>query len=261
MNIPYAFKRCTKCGKWLVASSEYFYKKKTGKYGLRADCKECRKKYGKKYREENKEAIAEHGKKYREANKEAIAEYKKKYYEANKQAILEQCKEYREQNKEAITEYKKKHYKANKEAKAERYKKYYDANKEAFAERGKKYRQTPQGQVVRFNSHNRRRAKKQNQGSGVTKGQWLEMMNFFEFRCAYSGKYIGGDSKDRTIDHIEPLNNGGENEIWNCIPMDRSLNSSKHDKDMLEWYTKQPFYSHERLLKILEWQEYAKNKF
>lgn len=183
MDIPYVFKRCNKCGRWLVASSTNFYKRKNGKYGLRARCKKC----------DNK-----------------------------------------------------------------RNKKYYDKNKEAEAERSKKYRETLQGQVTVFNIAIRRRAKEQNQGSGITKEQWLEMMNFFNWECAYSGEKL--TKKTRSIDHIIPLNNGGENEIWNCVPMDRSLNSSKHDKDMLEWYTKQPFYSHERLLKISEWQEYAKNK-
>lgn len=250
MNIPYVFKRCTKCGKWLVASSKYFNKQKNGKYGLRAQCKECSKKCNKKcvkkYKKTHREAILEQKKKYRETHREAIAEYSKKHYEANKEAILEQKKKYREENKEAI---------------AERMKKWYEANKEAISKQKKEYYNTPQGQVSLFNRNNRRRAKEQNQGNGITKDQWLEMMNFFGWRCAYSGKYLGGNSKDRTIDHVIPLNNGGENEIWNCVPMDRSLNSSKRDKDMLEWYTKQPFYSHERLLKISEWQEYAKNKF
>ena len=215
MNIPYVFKRCSKCGKRLVASSVNFHKQEDGKYGLRGQCKECRKKYTKKRYKANKETILEYQKKRYKSNKETILEYQKEYYKSNKETLLERCKE---------------------------------------------YKQTPQGQIVKFNSHNRRRTKEQNQGKGITKEQWLEMMNFFGWKCAYSGKYLGGDSKDRTIDHIEPLNNGGANEIWNCVPMDRSLNCSKCDKEMLEWYTKQPFYSHERLLKIYEWQEYVKNK-
>ena len=41
MNIPYVMKKCSKCGRWLVASTANFYKSKTGKYGLRGECKEC----------------------------------------------------------------------------------------------------------------------------------------------------------------------------------------------------------------------------
>ena len=46
--------------------------------------------------------------------------------------------------------------------------------------------------------------------------------------------------------------------IWNMIPMTKSLNCSKQDKDMLEWYTEQSFYDPKRLAKIYEWQEYAR---
>ena len=84
-------------------------------------------------------------------------------------------------------------------------------------------------------------------------------MSFFDFRCAYSGKRL--TKKTRSVDHIVPINSGGDNMIWNCVPMLRSLNSSKHDKDMLEWYRKQDFYDTKRLDKIYEWQEYAFNKW
>ena len=43
--------------------------------------------------------------------------------------------------------------------------------------------------------------------------------------------------------------------------MDRGLNSSKNDNNLLEWYQEQDFYSEDRLQKIYEWQEYAFNKW
>ena len=36
MNIPYVFKKCGKCGEWLVASKVNFHKNKDGKYGLKS---------------------------------------------------------------------------------------------------------------------------------------------------------------------------------------------------------------------------------
>ena len=88
------------------------------------------------------------------------------------------------------------------------------------------------------------------------------MMLFFDFKCAYSGEYLGGSvNNDRTIDHIIPLVLGGENEIWNIVPMLKSYNSSKNANDMEEWYKQQEFYSEERLNKIYEWIEYAKDKW
>ena len=36
-------KKCTKCGRWLVASADNFHRNKGKKYGLKDECKECRK--------------------------------------------------------------------------------------------------------------------------------------------------------------------------------------------------------------------------
>ena len=89
------------------------------------------------------------------------------------------------------------------------------------------------------------------------------MMKFFNWRCAYSGEYLGGskNSFDRTIDHIIPISKNGPHEIWNLVPMARSLNSSKNNKDMLTWYKSQECFDRERLDKIYQWQEYAFNKW
>ena len=57
MNRPsyLLFKQCSKCGEILHVSR--FNKSKSGKYGVRKICKECRKEISKKYRENNKECI------------------------------------------------------------------------------------------------------------------------------------------------------------------------------------------------------------
>ena len=184
MNIPYVMKKCSKCGRWLVASTVNFYRMKPGKYGLGSQCKECRKKYDKQWHQDNRDRIAE---------------------------------------------------------------------------QKKQYHQSPQGQASAFNRHHKRRIQEEQQGIGITKDQWLELMSFFDWRCAYSGETLTKDN--RSVDHIVPLNSNGDNMIWNCVPMLRSLNSSKHDKDMLEWYKEQNFYSEARLAKIYEWQEYARKKW
>ena len=66
---------------------------------------------------------------------------------------------------------------------------------------------------------------------------------------------------NKTIDHIEPLNKGGEHEIWNVVPMLNNYNFSKCNKDWLEWYKEQEFFSKDRLNKIYDWQEYALEKW
>ena len=89
------------------------------------------------------------------------------------------------------------------------------------------------------------------------------MMCWFDWCCAYSGEYIGGDNVDkkRTTDHIIPISKGGLNEPWNCIPCFANYNYSKNTRNMLEWYIQQNFYLEERLKKIYEWIEYAWNKW
>ena len=249
MNTPYVFKKCSKCGRWLVASSVNFHKSKTGKYGLRADCKECDNNRSKKYRMEHREECIKYHRKYKKENKEYFAEYNKKYIEENREAILEKQKKYREENKDTIARKKKIYYEEHKEEIAKQMKKYREEHKEELAEYMKEYHNSPQGQVVRFNSHNKRRKRKEQQGNGITGDQWLEMMNFFDWKCAYSDKSIS-IKENRSIDHIVPLAKGGEHDIWNLVPMDRRLNSSKCDRDIKEWYPQQDFYNEDRLNKI-----------
>ena len=112
---------------------------------------------------------------------------------------------------------------------------------------------------ISFNSATKRRFQEENQGNGITQEQWYEMMEFFNWECAYSGEYLGGDNKDRrrTIDHIVPISKNGEHEVWNCVPMIKSYNSKKHDNDMLEWYLEQEYFDIDRLTKIYEWRIYA----
>ena len=253
MNIPYVFKRCTKCGELLVANTNNFRKTKGGKYGLRSSCKRCEK----QYREQNRDKILERSKQYRQNNKYKI----KQYYENNKDKILECNRQYRQNNKEKIAELNKQYRQNNKDKILKQKRQYYRDNRDKILEYNKQYYKTSQGQVNQFNAGSKRRMRKQNQGNGITSNQWFEMMNYFDWKCAYSGKYIGGKGEHRNIDHITPLSKGGEHEIWNVVPMYDSYNFSKHDKDMLTWYKEQIFFSEERLNKIYEWQEYAFNKW
>ena len=87
MNCPYNVKICTKCNKLLIACKINFRKGKRGKYGFRAECKECeskyKKTYNKQYRENHKEEIKKYKEEYRKENKEKIAEGKRKWCENN----------------------------------------------------------------------------------------------------------------------------------------------------------------------------------
>ena len=98
------------------------------------------------------------------------------------------------------------------------------------------------------------------QGKGITTKQYKEMMNFFDWKCAYSD--IPYEKYAIHKDYILPLANGGLNEVWNIVPMYRNYNSSKNDNpNVLDWYKEQEYFSEERLAKIVEWQQYAYDKY
>lgn len=225
-------KVCFKCGRELPV--EQFGKDNRSKDGLYSWCKECKSKYDKQYNEQ-----------YYQTNKQYYQQYNQQYNNNHKQQRQQYNKQYNNNHKQEIAQYNK--Y-------------YYENNKQKEQQRHKQYHQTPQGQVVRFNGYVKRRKREEEQGAGITKEQWLEMMNYFDWKCAYSGILVN-TKNNRSIDHIVPLVKGGEHEVWNLVPMDRSLNTSKKDKDMMEWYTAQEFYSKEKLDKILAWQQYAYNKW
>ena len=98
-------KICTKCGEEKVATTEFFYRHKRGKYGLRGQCKSCYK----IYEQVNKEKIKERQKQYRQDNRER----RKQYKQANQDRIAEQDRQYREANKEKISKRNKQYRKKN----------------------------------------------------------------------------------------------------------------------------------------------------
>ena len=147
----------------------------------------------------------------------------KQYYQENTEEIKQRNKQYQQEHKEAYRQYHKQYYRENKEE-LKQYQQQYD----------KQHYQTPQGQVVKFNHTTKRRQNEEEQGTGINKEQWLEMMNFFDWKCAYSG--VSLSKNNRSIDHIIPLSKGGEHEIWNMAPMLANYNFSKQAKNMMVWY-------------------------
>lgn len=225
MKCPYVMKKCSKCGE--IKHISKYSKKKGCKYNVSSRCKIC----DKKYKEEHKEEIQEYNKQYFKNHKEERLEYKRNCYK-NDRNYREKCKT--------------------------KSKKYYQLHKhdKDYINKKKKYRlKNPH---IRFNEINNRR-KAEEKGNGVSKEQWKEMMDFFEWKCAYSGKRLTRDNK--SVDHIVALYNDGENEVWNCVPMYKNYNSSKQTSDMLEWYIKQEYFDINRLTKIYEWRIYAYEKW
>jgi len=65
----------------------------------------------------------------------------------------------------------------------------------------------------------------------LTKVDWQEVLQTFNYRCAYCHK----ESNHMEKDHIIPLSRGGNHTKSNIVPACRSCNSRKHDKTLLEY--------------------------
>lgn len=101
------------------------------------------------------------------------------------------------------------------------------------------------------------RAKKHNVKGTITINQWEEALEYFNYKCAYSGKPL----KIVNIEHITAVTQDGTNYIWNIVPCEKSINIAKGNKHFLSWYKDQEFYSKKRLIKILEYITYMENKY
>ncbi|MDH5159833.1 HNH endonuclease signature motif containing protein [Heyndrickxia oleronia] len=97
-------------------------------------------------------------------------------------------------------------------------------------------------------SNQKRRARLANVIDSYTAEQWEFCKRYFNYRCAYCGKY-----GKLTQDHVKPLSKGGNNTVDNIVPACRSCNCAKHDNELTFWYRNRPFYSPERESKIIEY--------
>ena len=219
-------KRCTKCGENKPNTNEYFAYNNKSKGKLKAWCKVC----DKNYREHNKDKLKE----YYENNKDKIKEYMKEYN-----------KEYRENNKDKKKEYMKEYNK-----------KYYENNKDSLTESRKEYREYNKDKIKGYN--HKRRALKLGNGGSYTKEQWLDTLEYFDYKCAYTGECIKHSCH---VEHIVPISKGGTSYIWNLVPSTESANCSKGNRGMEEWYREQEYFCEERLNKILEYQKYMYEKY
>jgi 5-methylcytosine-specific restriction endonuclease McrA len=73
--------------------------------------------------------------------------------------------------------------------------------------------------------YNRRRALKRNAPvNDFTAAQWAAMKAHYKFRCVYCGR----KQKLLTMDHIQPLSQGGSHTLRNIVPACRPCNSRKN---------------------------------
>lgn len=212
--------------------------------GVCLDCKvesdkrygrsESRKEYEKQYRQNNKDKSREGTRRYRERNPNK----RKEYYQANREKIAARSKKFKEANRERLNAIER-----------ERYRKWRESQSRLERSTGKIriYEQTPSGRAIRQRTANKSRALKRNAHSYPwTNQEWLDRIEQFESCCAYCGK-----SGEMTMEHFIPISLGGDHTLSNVIPACCNCNSSKGNKDPLEWFENQSFYSLKKWKSIL----------
>jgi hypothetical protein len=174
--------------------------------------------------------------------KECTKKYKNQYHASHRDDELK---------------YKKAWYSNNKERHQANIKTYHEKHKEEIKMHRKLYMKSVEGkEKIRINNQ-KRRSQIYQLPTPFNRKQWEECKQYFKdnngkLHCAYCGQVI----TKATQEHFIPISKGGEYAKSNILPVCGKCNSSKQEKDFYEWYSKQLFYSKERIDKIMGYLGY-----
>lgn len=214
-------KICTTCGKELPATTEYFSRKKTGKYGLDAKCKRCRH----AYRVEHQDSINAYNAIYHAAHREKERAWTAAYHAQHREDERARAAAYRKANPEKVRAYNA--------SRAEMQRVYHIEHYEERRAYAIAYRASPQGKVLRKAAHHRRRALKARSGGSYTQAELDAVLKAHthpktgKLICALCGKPIKGNYH---IDHFIPLILGGTNDAGNLRITHQECNLHKSAK-------------------------------
>lgn len=131
-------KVCCHCKRELDESR--FGKKSDQKDGLRRECKDCVREYGKRYRTENREQYLEKRYEREKKNPDKIKEHRKRNYEKHREERIEYARNYRIENRDKYLETQRASEEKRKGKRKEYNRQYSINNREKINERQRKYR-------------------------------------------------------------------------------------------------------------------------
>ena len=166
----------------------------------------------------NREVQLNYMKQWRKDNLEKNLEYnkqrKKQWYIKNKKHFLECLDQWKKMNPEHIKEYNKKYLIENR-------KKVYASNRQ--------WAKTEKGKMVKQRGNIARRVRNNNIINNLTLQEWLDILEEYNYRCAYCGCEFDEDTLP-TKDHVIPISKAGHNIKENVVPACQSCNSKKNNK-------------------------------
>lgn len=247
--------QCSKCNLMIPATLDQYKASRKGKFGLFPWCKKCEKarREGikdeiKAYYQRNAEHFREYSATYRRENPEKFRLTKQNSYYKYRQKWIERKKKYHLENAEKEKQYRI----ANREKLTQQSKLYRASNPEKHRQSARFYRENNRDSFRAYQQ--KRTARKLNLIDTLTNDNWLECLSYFDNRDAYTGLEMVTPSQD----HVIPVSKGGAYVKSNIVPCDIGINSSKRNRDLEEWYKKQPFFDENRLRRIYKWIGYDK---
>jgi 5-methylcytosine-specific restriction endonuclease McrA len=174
-------------------------------------CKECRKISSRKYRD------GSYGKRLA---------YNKKYVETHREVVLAKGKIYREYNQDKIKQYRIE----NAEDISEKASEYRQKHKEELRERKRNWSINNRDKN-RYYVKKRQAVKNNAEIIDFALKQWLELLEEYDYRCAYCGE----SNILLQQDHVCPISRGGNHTKQNIVPACISCNSSKKDRPLEQW--------------------------
>lgn len=108
----FVMRKCIKCNQEKPATAEFFSRQSYDKDKLLSQCKVCRNRYNKQYRETNKASQLEYGKQYYQKNKEAQLEYARRYRQANREIMMLKKRQRYKINRDKLNQQRKNNNKA-----------------------------------------------------------------------------------------------------------------------------------------------------
>jgi hypothetical protein len=259
-KLPQGMKRCYSCKNIFPSTTEYFSVDNRSPSGFQSMCKVCYK----EYRETHHEQILTQKKDYYEANKDEINAERRAKYQENPEAIKEKnvISYHKHRNRRIVsmriayyannahhTEYRAK----RREIQRQHNLAYYWQNRESELERTRIYVQTHP--IIKIIAASRRRARERALAHFFTAQDWDDCRTYWNFKCCIC-------FSDQNI----------EAEHWislfkvdcpgtvpkNMLPMCKSCNSSKKDKDSVYWLVKK-FGEEAAMQKLAEIEAFFKH--
>lgn len=203
-------------GPWLPATTEYFGYSKTGRSGLKAECKRC-------ILRRNREWIAK--------NKEKHTEYHRQYYESHAEEQREYHRKYRAENPDKVREINRKQYNKHPEKMREYSRNYQAVHKEQKRKYLNNYRKENPGKVHHWRLKREHSSFEDFTKEDVKRQLLAQTDEKGRLHCWLCGRVIEGQYH---IDHWIPLSRGGTNKSDNIRIMHPRCNLKKHAKTPLQ---------------------------